>query len=301
MTESKSNRDQSLKIGWIASQQTSESVSECSGKNEEDWLKRHLSVVGHELVETSWEDIADSTSLDRIVAFCESRIEMPEMQDNLANCFVPTAIATSSWHLGAGRTGLRETTTPAIPWYRFWDAWLNWLELDLNQIYPVPPRHLHSLVPSEWANIPELNGLIVAGATEQLEAWTEVASELGQQTVALHWPELEGTGSELEPEALDWILWDDSCLDTCVQFASSDESSPRNIAQLAQQFELMRKLTKTSPQASLFAATIHPHWQTWEQLHALGALAIIAKPESGIALGRVLNHLHHNAAQKVGR
>ncbi|MEM7558653.1 MAG: hypothetical protein AAF394_05990 [Planctomycetota bacterium] len=170
----------------------------------------------------------------------------------------------------------------------------------MNQIYPVPPRHLHSLAPSEWASVPELNGLIVAGATEQLETWTEVASELGQQTVALLWSELEGAGSEFEPEALDWILWDDSCLDTCAQFASSDESSPRNIAQLQQQLKLLRKLTKTTPQVSLLAATIHPHWQTWEQLHALGALAIIAKPESGVGLGRVLSHLHNNTARKVG-
>ncbi len=297
MTESEPNRNESLKIGWIAS----ESGSECSGKHEEDWLKRQLSTVGHEVVEISWEDLSASASLDRIVAFCESRIEMPEMQENLANYFVPSAIATSSWHLGAGRTGLRATTIPTIPWYRFWDAWLNWLELDLDQIYPVPPQHLHSVTPSEWASIPQLNGLIVAGATEQLETWTEVASELGQQTVALLWSELKGAGSELEPEALDWILWDDSCTDTCAQFASSSEPAPRNIAQVAQQFELLRKLTKITPQALLFAATIHPHCQTWKQLHALGALAIMAKPESGVGLGRVLSHLHNNAACKSNR
>ncbi|MEM7558652.1 MAG: hypothetical protein AAF394_05985 [Planctomycetota bacterium] len=126
MTESKSNRDKSLKIGWI-SQQTSGSGSEYSGKNEVDWLKRQLSMVSHEVVEISWQDLSASASLDRIVAFCESRIDMPEILENLADCFVPSAIATSSWHLGAGRTGLRETTTPTIPWYRFWDAWLNWL------------------------------------------------------------------------------------------------------------------------------------------------------------------------------
>ena len=299
MTVSNSNSEKLLKIGWITSQLTPKFDSACSGKNEEDWLKRQLTTVGHEVVDISWEDLSGSASLDRIVAFCESRVEMPEMQENLANCFVPSAIATSSWHLGAGRTGLRETTTPTIPWYRFWDAWLNWLELDLNGVYPIPPRHLHSLVPSEWANIPELKGLIVTGATEHLETWTEVASELGQQTVALLWAELEGAGSEFEPEALDWILWDESCLDTCNQFVSSNKSSPRNITQLAQQFELLRNLTEKTPQTPLFAAIIHPHWQTWEQLHALGALAIIAKPESGVSLGRVLNHLARRTLPQI--
>ncbi|MEM7475646.1 MAG: hypothetical protein AAF483_11705 [Planctomycetota bacterium] len=242
------------------------------------FLTAQLKSAGLELSFLSQEESISCANCDRIVYVSEDRLGLPKLIEMAESNIIPTAIALGDWHMGAGRTGLRESTIPLLPWYRFWDSWLNWLTHDLQEFYPAPPRNFHALTP-EWQRCDAGRGLLLAGDHESLVTWQAIADATGCTVDCLRWTETEGI---VPNQAWDWVLWDDGCVPT----TQADEARKKVEIQ-------WKRLHERLPNALKIAACILPQWSRWSVLQELGANELIAKPESGVSLGRVLYSIQH--------
>jgi hypothetical protein len=87
----------------------------------------------------------EAGNVDRLIVACRNRWDYPQVQlQQLASGFpdVPIALAVGDWWLGWRRTGighLQMLPHLSLPWYRWWDGWVYWLEGSLPTMFgPFP-------------------------------------------------------------------------------------------------------------------------------------------------------------------
>lgn len=227
--------------------------------------------------EGNWESYA----LDRWIYASPDRLSLPSAELQAQN--IPLAIATSDWWEGAGRTGLRELQLPAIPWYRWWDGWHDWLEGTSSALFtPFPPRLAHALSPPMPATqFKAGSGWIIANCLQSADAWTLAANEVGH---VVTWYTLDQFRATIAAphftEHPDWLLWDDTSLDTW--------NAKPDFASVS---ELLRTLHARYPEMRRLIALTLPRWDQWRELHGAGAQELIAKPTTAGVLYRSLSYL----------
>ncbi|MEO8270487.1 MAG: hypothetical protein ABI557_12260, partial [Aureliella sp.] len=213
------------------------------------WLRQRMEnmQIGQcvpELIDHAWHQLDNSANpdqrqqllaridsgIERIVIASVNRLDYPfELIEWLQRVCpeVPLALACDSWWDGWRRTGLKSRLHLSLPWYRWWDGWVDWLQGRTLQLYEPAPvdwclltdaPHAHSLA----TNPPLSRGLIVGNCRQTLAAWKLAAEASGysadsvseqayQQQVQDLLKSNDKNRAAFTPQ---WILWDDSCLDT---------------------------------------------------------------------------------------
>ena len=227
----------------------------------------------------------------RLILSVENRLDYPlaEIQHLQRNWpEIPWALAVGSWFDGSRRTGIGATSHLSLPWYRWWDGWRQWLSgSHAAMLNPWPKIMLSPAIASNIA-FTEAAGLVLCNCRQTAEGWraglegdpgasqtqwVRIESRTRWQTSS-DYRALLSQASMTDP---DWILWDDSYLDT---FAGTDCS--------ASVCSLFAELRERFPTALIVAATCMPRWSDWQQWMMAGANEIIAKPTQGILLREVL-------------
>lgn len=156
--------------------------------------------------------------VERIVVACVNRLDYPvELINFLQQTCpeIPLALASDSWWDGRRRTGLATPGHLSLPWYRWWDGWVDWLQgcsPALFEVAPAPWPMLSSRPPATSAG---MRGLIVGNCRQTAEAWALAAATAGHAAACVSWQQFQQQSptqwSQLLPQ---WVLWDDTCLDT---------------------------------------------------------------------------------------
>lgn len=237
--------------------------------------------------------------LDRIVVACEDRISYPQqllvwLQRHYPE--IPQAVATGTWWEGAGRTGIRQRSHLVIPWYRWWDSWTDWIEgNNTRMLSPCVTTTTHIGVAAQPAEQCSQHGQVIAGRQDMAETWAIFARASGCTVESRLHNNLcqedlyQGKSSELQAEEKsevgpnktakqDWILWDDSCLDTIENRSASDQLIP-----------LIRKARLENPNAVILCALSVPRWSTWKQALEAGADELVVKPTAGFDFSRIVS------------
>lgn len=239
----------------------------------------------------------------RLVLAVDSRLEYPlESIRHLASQWpeIPWALATSSWHDGARRTGVGSTPHLSLPWYRWWDGWFQWLSHGDAQLLGNWPRITTALLYNAKTQPPiSTSGVIVSSNYETATGWKEclLATHCGANMAFSSAKAAEGSSPfEVQNKTLgrspvllsknqfsnwlaapthqpDWFLWDDTSLNT---FQVSDGANELN--------EFFRGLKAQFPSALLVAATGMPRWSQWQQWMFAGVDELIVKPSAGLPL-----------------
>jgi hypothetical protein len=262
---------------------------------------RTLSIV-HEstLFEPAAVEKAVCAGIDRIVLSCSERMNYPaEAVSSLLQAYpeVPLAVATDNWWDGSRRTGLGTVDHLLLPWYRWWDSWVDWLAARSAGLFgpcqlPTPlPQRRRAVValppaPTHGSTLP---GYVVANCRQTAQAWMGVAQALGCQVTAMSSAAFRSHLFDRHREkASAWVLWDDSCLDTASGPQAADEQLRRFFDDLGQQW----------PEAAGMAALSLPRHDSWQAIQstkpANAVRELIAKPSNG-------SSLHNCLTAKCGR
>lgn len=246
--------------------------------------------------------------LDRIILACSTRLEYPwrEIEFLQRDCpDIPLAVACDSWWDGARRTGLGSIDALTLPWHRWWDGWTSWLEGRQPDLFgPCQPSvapwaqaaywsspsvHQPSDSPSsaDARNFPALPGIIVSNCRQTCQALTWVGQACGFDITAYSWQNFQQQVATHELDgATQWILWDDSCLNTSGPQAAYDPALEN----------FFQTTSQALPSACLIAALSLPRADQWIRASAGKSTELIVKPDSGQALTRLLMHLRSTAA-----
>lgn len=232
--------------------------------------------------------------IDRIVVACEDRPSYPlQLIAWLQLQFpeIPLAVATGTWWAGAGRTGIRPTSHLTIPWYRWWDSWTDWLEGSKPGLHsPCVTPTAHTGVPSTSVSRASGHGQIIAGRKDMAETWAIFARASGC-TVESQTDDDEAKGishqvcddakstaGQSKAVQQDWVLWDDSCLDTTASQQVADQLIP-----------WIRKVRLENPNACILCALSLPRWSIWKQALEAGADELVVKPTAGFDFSRIVS------------
>ncbi len=236
--------------------------------------------------------------VDRIILSCRDRISYPVEAIDWLSCHspdTPFALAVDSWWQGARRTGLGATGHVMLPWHRWWDGWADWLDGHLAEMFGpcVEPATYHGRGCPVGPLSRPVCGLIIANCQNTARAWQQCAESLGAEarvvslrvflSEAASWRGHVGPASanqlsaSQEPVFCDWLLWDDSCLDTAID---CDE------ARASENF--FSTAARLFPDALLCAAYSIPRWHSWKHACQAGAQELLTKPNTGRALERIL-------------
>lgn len=214
----------------------------------------------------------------RLILAIENRIDYPiEAIQHLQRSWpeVPLAVAVSSWFDGSRRTGLGAREHLSLPWYRWWDGWRPWLiGSDTALLNPWPASHSFLNRASHQTNAP---GVIVSNCRATAEGWLtglECSPDHANLLTLDEFNHYFDDAATTEPE---WILWDDTCLDT---YQGSDCLSTVS--------EWIIELRKRFPDAVLLMATSMPRWSDWQSWMLAGANELVAKPSRGVTLSEVI-------------
>ncbi len=250
-----------------------------------------------------------STGVERLIFACPNRLDYPRQNVELMEKFcpeVPLAVAIDSWWDGAMRTGIGPTDHLTLPWYRWWDGWIDWLDGRRPQLFGPcqtpyafsyddavarPTRFDSSHNYSADGNPKnQTRGLIVGNCRQTTEAWQLVADSLGHQAEVVLTHEFYG---RTPSQTVQWVLWDDTSLDTRpsgAQQTTPDQALP----------DFFAKLSRTHPAALGIAALNMPRSAPWhpflrhpdpsQTAPALQKYEFFAKPSSGLALRRILEN-----------
>jgi len=218
----------------------------------------------------------------RLILAVENRLSYPlaEIQ-HLQRAWpeVPWALAVGSWFDGSRRTGIGATSHLSLPWYRWWDGWRQWLSGSNSELLNLWPRVVHSrsLDTHGSGSLSKSLGVILCDCRQTAAAWQaglECDPAITQLLTLSEFQWLVGQASAAAPN---WILWDDSCLDT---FIGADC--------LVEVGALFTKIRMKFPAAIILAATSMPRWFDWQQWKSAGADELIAKPSQGFLLREIL-------------
>ena len=223
-------------------------------------------------------DAACSQHPRRLILAVENRHDYPlETIQYLQRVWpeVPFAIALGSWFDGSRRTGIGATSHFCLPWYRWWDGWFSWVRSS-NASQNLNPETEHSA-----------SGIIICDCQQTATGWREAigadspvqsltATEFRKWLQRMNAGELS-TSDETASE-LNWILWDDTCLNT---FIGSEC--------LGEVCSLFTRIRDQFPNVAILAAAAGPRWDEWQQWSAAGADELIAKPSYRISLHAIVS------------
>ena len=108
------------------------------------WLQDRIRSAGFEIVDFGK---VEPRGVQRIIVEAPDRTSIDSQQWS-AFPEVPVAIATDNWWDGSGRTGLKEFGKPLIPWFRWWESWIPWLQEHPRSICRPYPRGTFTLLPA---------------------------------------------------------------------------------------------------------------------------------------------------------
>ncbi len=262
------------------------------------WLHERSASIGdivtQPAIDTSAIDDVCSQHPQRLVVAVDSRVEYPlQTIEHLAHTWpeIPWALAMSSWHDGARRTGVGSTSHLSLPWYRWWDGWSQWLNGSETQLLGHWPRLAAALSTGFQAerSIATL-GVIIGNCRETALGWQHslitprASSDLvypnGATQLPLHLSTRQLSAWFAAPTfAPAWFLWDDTSLDT-FDLDRSYRAPPECFSELKSRF----------PDALVIAATSMPRWSDWQVWRAAGADELIVKPSFGLPLAAVLGN-----------
>lgn len=260
-----------------------------STENEYQWLIQRISAyqpqassgVQLEIVSGPLESLLEklnSQTTDRLIIAKQNRWEYSasEMQQ-LASDFpeVPVALCLGDYWLGWKRTGAAHLTSLphlSLPWFRWWDAWIHWLEADDESKFgPFPidrpgaifqfPKILNQ---QDDPNSKSL-GWIFCSDMALVEAWKFA---LGDQF--RHYRDISlATNETSHDETPAWIVWDDSCMPTWRGAEASLQIATEQLQSLANSY----------PRAKLWASWTLPTWSIIQRLKNAGVSAeLLGKP-----------------------
>lgn len=231
----------------------------------------------------------------RLILSVENRLNYPVAEiQHLQRSWpeIPWALALGSWFDGSRRTGIGSTIHLSLPWYRWWDGWRPWLSGSSPVLLnPWPQLALtRSPVVAKSGLSATSRGVILSNCRPTGEAWQAGLECDPEQTHLLTLSEFRLLLAKADPVAPDWLLWDDTCLDT---FAGAG-----TLTEICGLFEAIRR---QFPGVVIFAATSMPRWSDWQRWLSAGANELLAKPTQGVLLRElfpnslILHNYHVNA------
>lgn len=261
-----------------------------STENEYQWLIQRIqdyqpqrsSHVQLEIVSGPLESLLEklhSQTTDRLIVAKQNRWEYPATEiQQLSSEFpeVPIALCLGDYWLGWKRTGAGHLTSLphlSLPWFRWWDAWIHWLEADDESKFgPFPTDRpgaifqFPKLLTSEHTqHNSQGEGWIFCNDMALLEAWQFA---LGDQF--RHYRDIGlATNETLHDQKPAWIVWDDSCMPT---WCGAETSLQNAIEQL-------QSLASAYPRAKLWASWTLPTWSINQRLKNAGVSSeLLSKP-----------------------
>jgi hypothetical protein len=192
---------------------------------------------------------------------------------------IPFALAVGTWFDGSRRTGIGSMSHLTLPWYRWWDgwqAWVNGLQAELLNPWPQMMRG-RSRVVVEMGQPKKSSGVILSNCRKTADGWREGLECDQNSTNFATLSKFRSSWDQAAMIAPNWVLWDDSCLDT---FTGGDR--------LSEVCELFTAIRVRFPATVILVATCMPRWSDWRQWTAAGANELIAKPSHGIVLHEVV-------------
>ncbi len=253
------------------------------------------------------KNLVQAGDLDRVILASATRLDHParEIEFLQRDCpDVPVAVACESWWDGARRTGLGVSGHLSMPWYRWWDGWTRWLEGNDPELFgpvqnSVAPWVRAQRCPNARSrNASDCNhgaaaeGIIVGNCRQTCDAWRLVAKASGCQAEIVSWSKFQRDQREVEVSpTLDWMLWDDSCLDTSE--CGGDGGYEFALQQITREKITQEKLSaEANPSASApltIAAVSLPRADQWITRGFDNTCELIVKPDSGQAFSRLLH------------
>ncbi len=251
--------------------------------------------------------ILEDGGVDRLLWACSTRIDYPheEIDFSLRDYpEVPLAVACESWWDGSRRSGMRVLPHLSLPWYRWWDGWSVWLEGSAPELFGPCQNSPAPWSGSSWFTLPALRhdesshshdvgcGIVVGNCRQTCNAWRRLAA----RGFGLSHPDNSSRVTEIEviswaryqarlqsrdfPQRPNWVLWDDSCLDTSAASRDSAATMEGFFALTGPVFE----------SALLIAALSMPRATQWLKRSGSDQHEFIVKPDSGQALIRLLQY-----------
>lgn len=219
----------------------------------------------------------------RVIVACQNRVDYPRhFLSTLQTRFpeLPFALAVDNWWDGSRRTGIGEVNHAILPWYRWWDSWIDWLDIkNTDFLGPFVPPTVISDTRSQTE--PQSNGraagIVVSNCGQTGEGWQLAAKESGFRSSTMSLSRFV-TDDEIEQARPAWILWDDSCSDT-------NQDLDDTIS------DLLRRTQIRFPNCVQSVSVTLPRWSCWQKMEQAGAVAMFAKPSTGRALPRMLSQL----------
>lgn len=231
-------------------------------------------------------DFVESLSVEAVNAICsqyprrlilsvENRCSYPltEIQ-HLQQAWpeIPFALAFGSWFDGSRRTGIGSTSQLSLPWYRWWDGWCQWLTGSNTELLNPWPQAMDIRLRRSGVDAARSTGIILSNCQQTAAGWQAAVAGDPSSTAILKLSEFRPLLAQATLIAPDWILWDDSCLDT---FAGTDC--------LTEVCDLFTMIRARFPGVVILAATCMPRWSDWQQWMGAGANELIAKPSQGFS------------------
>ena len=253
------------------------------------WLRERCHSLDHMLTDETLS-IASLDALcdqhpQRLIVAIENRLSYPEAEiHHLQRTWpeVPFALALASWFDGSRRTGIGTVSHLSLPWYRWWDGWKPWLSGSQAELLNPWPRVLPP-APRQQTTSSSSTGLIISNCVQTGEAWKVAlagtsADQIRVATVqVLTLAEFQSQLASPLSTPPDWILWDDSSLDTSIGSTC-----------LSDVCELFSSIRNRYPQVFLIVATSMPRWTDWQEWNASGVNELLAKPSQGLQIAEML-------------
>jgi hypothetical protein len=216
----------------------------------------------------------------RLILAVENRLAYPlaEIQHLQRNWpEIPLALAVGTWFDGSRRTGIGVTCHLSLPWYRWWDGWQPWLSVGNAELLNSWPKAAIRRAAHRAGGSSGVAGIVLSNCQQTAEGWRIGLGCAPESSRWLRLAEFQTRFSQADLPAPDWILWDDSCLDT-LGGADSISDVGRLFADIREGF----------PGALILAATCMPRWCDWRQWELAGADQLLAKPTSGVLLWEII-------------
>lgn len=148
--------------------------------------------------------------VDRVIIACRNRWDYPQVQLHQMACGfpdAPIALAVGDWWLGWRRTGighLQILPHLSLPWYRWWDGWVHWLEGAVPTMFgPFPFERTTIGIQSKFASI-----------------------KSGDQ--------------HNDPSSVGWLVWDDSRLATWLGWEDSLSQAIAELKEIQTRYPLAK-------------------------------------------------------------
>lgn len=213
---------------------------------------------------------------ERVIFACANRVSYPHaeilwLQRNYPE--IPAALAMGSYWEGARRTGVGAMPHVAMPWHRWLDGWMDWLDASVPAWFEPCTSPMNYDATRELQAEPT-EGVVIANCRATATGWKFAAEQVEATVRTLS----ARQAVEIPPATdVDWVLWDDSC-----------QSTAGGLEDDRQALDLLGKLGTSYPRARIFCALTIPRFRDCLMLDALGVEQLLTKPNTGRALQRAI-------------